>query len=67
MCKTNSEITGPPPDVYGCLEDEVAYKDSCYRFDVHFTSYYESEKTCKGWGGQLLDLQSEYDKITLTI
>ena len=27
----------------------------------NYTSYDESEKTCKGWGGELLDLQSEYD------
>ena len=67
MCKTNSEITGPPPDVDGCLEDEVAYMDTCYRFDVHFTSHDASEKTCKDWGGQLLDLQSEYDKIHFKI
>ena len=59
VCKRSAEITGPPPDIDGCLEDEVAYKASCYRFDVKFTSYDKSEKTCKDWGGQLLSLQSE--------
>ena len=58
VCKKDAEITGPPPEE-GCLQDEVAYRGSCYKFKLSFLNWMEAEAECSSWGGHLVSLESE--------
>ena len=54
----NSEITGPPPDD-GCLQNEVAYRESCYSLTLMFADWNTANDKCNGYGGHLVSIESE--------
>ena len=60
VCKSEQEITGIPPDSYGCSADQIPYRGSCYEINLDYKSWTKAENDCKTRNGHLLSITSEY-------
>ena len=59
VCKANQEITGIPPDSYGCSSGQLAYRGSCYEIHLDYKTYKDAESDCVKRNGHLLSITSE--------
>ena len=66
VCKANQEISGIPPDHYGCKSNQVAYRGSCYEISLEYKSWQSAENDCKRKSMDLLSITSEYEQAKIT-